>query len=341
MKIFVIDTINHIPSHSQFQNLCETLVVKGHCVIQFSDTPRPDYKGVRVVSYSNKDKWLTLRTFLIEFVKIKPDVIISTFRGNHYADILSYLFDFKWIAFHQSDFYHLKFYNSFRFRKVSKYLGVSSPMVPKISRMFNFLQGRVSYINNSFGFKDIQEYPKRNYVLHVGGATKNAERNFVKGTDLLIKAFNQFMMNANISAELWIVGDGPFLHELRAMAHGNDSIRFTGKVTNAEVHALMKLSKLVVLPSRNDAFPNVFLEAIQYGCSLIGTEGTGAVDIIEKGKFGCITPQEDIGALAIAIEELLNGYEFAGAVKAYADKRIQFSRERWVNTMIKYIYECI
>jgi glycosyltransferase involved in cell wall biosynthesis len=337
MTIFIIDTINNIPSHKQFQDLAVALVARGHKVIQFSDTVRPHFGGIRVVCYSNANKCRSFNMFFREFRKNKTDVVISTFRGSMYADILSYFFKFNWIAFHQSDFYHQKFYTSFQFRKVSNYLGVSSPMLPKIESMYTRLKGGIGYINNSFEFVEVNSYPKSNVILHVGGATKNAQGKFVKGTDVLIAAFNQCAQNEGFTAELWIVGDGPDLDELKEAAGSNSLIKFTGRVSNAEVHKLMKQSKLFVLPSRNEAFGQVFLEAMQYGCSLIGTASTGAVDIIEVGDFGSIVPQENVNALAKAMQDLNEKYSFIGAVEAYKHKRIQFGRAEWVSKMIQII----
>lgn len=334
MKVYIIDTINNIPSHKQFQDLAESLIVRGHEVVHFSDSVRPHYGGVYVVCYSNKKKTATLKTLFNEFRKHEPDVVISTFSGNRYVDMFSYLFKFKWIAFHRSDFYHQKFYNVFLFRKVSNYLGVSSPMQLKIEGMYPHLHGRIGFMNNSYEFREVNTNAKKNVILHVGGATKNAQGRFVKGTDLLIAAFKKCAENGKFTAELWIVGDGPDLDELKGMTNSNHKINFTGRLSNLEVHKLMKQSKLLVLPSRNDAFPNTFLEAMQYGCSLIGTAGTGAVDIIEEGNYGRIVPQEDVYALKKAILELNKQYDFNGAVEAYKEKRIHFSRERWIKKMI-------
>lgn len=59
----------------------------------------------------------------------------------------------------------------------------------------------------------------------------------------------------------------------------------------------MEMSKIFISPSWNDAFPNVFLEAMSYDCSLTGTMGTGAEDIIIKGDYGCLIEKGDTNAL--------------------------------------------
>jgi hypothetical protein len=108
MRIVLFDTINKIPSHKQFQHLAAILVKRGHEVIQFSDTIRENYDGVTVISYNNKNILQAFKKFFNLFSSKKIDVVISTFRGNIYADVLSYFFNFKWIAFRQSDFYNSK-----------------------------------------------------------------------------------------------------------------------------------------------------------------------------------------------------------------------------------------
>lgn len=340
MKVVIVDSINKIPSHKQFQDLASHLADHGHLVTHFSDTIRSDYCSVQVISYSYKNIWLMLKVFISNFIKTPPDIVISTFRGNRVIDLLSYFFDFKWIAFYQSAFYHQKKYNLLFLRKASVILGVSSPMVSELESMYKHKKGSIDYINNSFEFKNLIAYEKSDIILHVGGMVKNQKGEFVKGTDLVISAFDKLINdNQGFSSELWIVGDGPHLQDIKMLANNNPLIKFTGRVCNTQVHKMMEKAKVFALPSRNDASPNVFLEAMQYGCSLVGTEDTGAVDIIEEGAYGKIVPQTDDVALASAMKELLTSYDYNKVTQAYSNKRKRFARENWINSMVKIMHD--
>lgn len=337
MRVLIVDTINNIPSHKQFQSLAKELVEKGHEVIHLSDSKRTDYNGVKVYHYSNARRINAFLLFLRIFRNFKPVLVISTFRGNQYIDLFSWFFPFKWFAFLQSDFFHQKLYNKWRFRKVTRLFVLSSPLVSRTSNMYPHVKQKITVIPNSFEFQNIQIHEKKDVILHVGGAVKNASQEFVKGTDTLIKAFQKWQKDTGAKVELWIVGDGPYLEELKQLAIATENIFFKGRLSHNEVMDCMKQSKVFVLPSRNDAFPNVFLEAMNNGCSLIGTEGTGAVDIIEEGRFGVLVPQEDVDALAIAIHKIYSNFDQEKVYMAYQGKRVQFSRENWVSSMIFYI----
>lgn len=338
MTIFIFDTINSIPSHKQFQDLAVSLVKDKHDVYQFSDSDRPSYDGVSVITYHSLSRLKLVGLFFIYFIKYKPDVVISTFRSNLLADILSYFFVFKWIAFYQSDFYNDKIMNRLRYRKSKSLVVVSSPMVEKLGFMYNHLRGRIFAVNNSFVFqKTFIKRIKKNIILHVGNADKNNSSKFIKGSDLVIYAFNELINSHDCDVELWMVGSGPNLEELKQMAQSNERIKFLGRVDNKDVHDLMSFAKILVLPSRNDAFPNVYLEAMNYGCSLIGTKNTGAEDIILSGRYGRIVEQEDINALSNAFLELIKKYNYEQVWDQYLHKREQFSRELWVHNMTNLI----
>jgi glycosyltransferase involved in cell wall biosynthesis len=332
MKIVFIDTINNIPSHKQFQDLATSLVTnKKNEVLHLSDTIRDSYCGVIVHCYKKKNRFLQLINVLKSFASFKPDIVISTFRGNVYTDVFSYLFPFKWIATIQSDFYHNRFYNRFRFLKTDKIIVLSETIKPKLASMYPHIRDRIVVVPNSFEFVPLNITPKLNIILHVGGDGLNREGKLIKGTDVLIGAFENSSLN-NSDAELWIVGNYKNMHS------ENKQIKFLGRQSHNEVLELMQVAKVMALPSRNEAFGQVFIEAMQYSCSLIGTENTGAVDIIEQGNYGYIVPQEDVMLLSLTLVKAITNYGSSEECWAtYSQKRKQFSRDIWIDTMMNLI----
>lgn len=334
MKIVIISTISDIPSNKQFQDLALKLVLQGHTVIHFSDSKHDNYQEVKVFHYSANQKIKTVLLFLSTFFSYKPDIIISRFRGNHFVEIFSFLFKFKWYAFLSSDFYHKKWYNRFRYLKLDKLLVLSIPMIEKSLGMYPQLNGKIEVMPNSFDFQKPVIIEKKDFLLHVGGAVKNSSGKFVKGTDLLIKSFMKWKIKYDRSAKLIVVGDGPYLDELKKISLQNEDIIFTGRINHNDVLKYMMQSKVFVLPSRNEAFGQVFLEAMQYGSSLIGTLNTGAVEIIEEGDFGTLISQEDSDGLVLALEKMYSNYDQEKVYEAYQTKRELFSRQTWINSMI-------
>lgn len=339
MKILIVDTINSIPSHKQFQDLGEEFVKKGFQVVHFSDNKKKSYnRHIKIVNYSNANRLKSFFKFVVLFTKWKPNVVISTFRGSSYIEILSWFFDFKWYPFIQSDFYsNRSLHKWLRFKHASRLFVLSQPMAKKTAHSYPRVTEKIEIIGNSICYKPLSSsIDKRNIYLHVGNGSVNKKGNFVKGTDTLIFAYLKLPEEIRNQAELWIVGD--MYGNLKKMFAGDikeNDIRFWGRLPNSQVHILMKQSKVLVQPSRNEAFGQVFIEAMQYGCSLIGTQNTGAEDIIIDSPYGKIIAQSNVTALSEAMQDLLLNYNYSGAVDTYQGKRKAFDRKEWINIVVK------
>lgn len=338
MKIFVIDTINNIPSHKQFQDFSIHLKKCNHDVIHFSTNSAKIDGGVEVVYWNMSFKWKSFLIFL-KYFKQKPDVVISTFRGNLFADFFSYLFKFQFYPFFRSDFYNRKWSNVLRYRNAKQLIVLSSPMLPRVEKMYPHLRGKVCVLYNSFNFKSNLSLEKEDFILHVGGLDFNNEGKLIKGTDLLLQAFTNLLKKNLIpsSYKLIVAGDGSGLQDLKCR-FSCESIIFKGRVSHQEVLNLMSKSKIFALPSRNDAFPNVLLEAMQHACALIGSYGTGAQDIIEVSDYGYLIESENVTTLEFALLEAVNNYVSSEKCwETYSNKRNCFSRESWINSLYQVI----
>ena len=75
--------------------------------------------------------------------------------------------------------------------------------------------------------------------------------------------------------------------QLRIIIKSN--IHFMGRKTHEEVLTQMKKSDIFILPSVNETFGQVYLEAMGCGCITIGTRNDGIDGIIKDGKNGFLT----------------------------------------------------
>ena len=112
-------------------------------------------------------------------------------------------------------------------------------------------------------------------------------------------------------AQLWIVGDGDLRTELEALAGAEqvaDSVRFFGRVSEAEKDALIRAARCLALPSRAEGFGLVYLEAMRLGrpC-LVGTDA--GVEVIEPPAGGLSVDPADRAALVQSLVELLERSE--------------------------------
>jgi len=114
-----------------------------------------------------------------------------------------------------------------------------------------------------------------------------ARMSYQKGPDLLVEAAPQVLKERQ-DVRFVFVGEGDMSSycERRARELGiADACRFLGYVSSAEKQELMNACDLVCVPSRNEPFGVIVLEAWDAGKSVVATE---AVSIIRKGdeEFG-------------------------------------------------------
>jgi glycosyltransferase involved in cell wall biosynthesis len=141
-----------------------------------------------------------------------------------------------------------------------------------------------------------------------------------KGVQYVLEA----LAESPIAAEVNIVGDGPYLPELRRRAEALRSpARFHGWLDNRspELRQIYESSGIFVLPSEAENFPIVLLEAMAAGLAIITTEGTGCAEVV--GEAGLLVPVRDSGAIARALKRLVEDSELRQRLGAAARQRIE------------------
>ncbi len=98
-----------------------------------------------------------------------------------------------------------------------------------------------------------------------------------KNVDKVIRACE------NLSVELVIVGDGVEFENLKKLS---SKPKFLGHLSNEKVLEEMRKSDIFALPSVNETFGMVYLEAMASGCITICSENEGVAGIIKDGQNG-------------------------------------------------------
>ncbi|CCM78304.1 Glycosyltransferase protein [Rhizobium mesoamericanum STM3625] len=136
-------------------------------------------------------------------------------------------------------------------------------------------------------------------ILFVGGLHPR------KGLPDLFDAF-ETVHRSYPTANLYIVGDGPFREEYQARAAALESasaITFVGSTTDP--YPYMLGADIFVLPSHADPAPLVLSEAREAGCAVIGSAVDGIPQLLENGEAGLLVPPHDPAALAKMLGFLL------------------------------------
>jgi phosphatidyl-myo-inositol dimannoside synthase len=162
------------------------------------------------------------------------------------------------------------------------------------------------------------------FALIVG--RMNADERF-KGHDQLLEAWPS-VRGAAPGSRLVVVGGGDDVERLRRKAAGlalGDSIHFTGLVSDATLAQLRQRAAFFVMPSTNEGFGLVYLEAMRDGLACIGCSGDAAAEIIVDGVTGLLVPPGSSHSLAAAVARLFLEPEFARRLGATG--RLRASRD--------------
>ena len=100
-------------------------------------------------------------------------------------------------------------------------------------------------------------------------------------------------------------------------------VELPGPQPRSEVRRLMSEAHVFVLPSVEDGFGLVMAEAMACGCPVIGTEHTGAPDLIEHGREGFVVPIRDSTTLASRLEQLCQDRDLRDRMAAAALARVR------------------
>lgn len=144
----------------------------------------------------------------------------------------------------------------------------------------------------------------RPYALIVG-RMYSEER--YKGHDTLIELWSSIRATAP-GARLVVVGDGDDRARLEGKVRRlqlESAITFTGPVSNERLAGLYRDAQFFVMPSLDEGFGLVYLEAMRAGKPCIAATGA-AQEIIEPGVTGLLVDGRDKDALIAAVVRLFN-----------------------------------
>jgi glycosyltransferase involved in cell wall biosynthesis len=132
-----------------------------------------------------------------------------------------------------------------------------------------------------------------------------------KGIDLNLKAI-QTLIQKHSNLLYVIVGDGPARKELEQLVYKlylGRFVKFMGTLPHSEAMKFMSICDIFTMPSWQETFGLVYLEAMAFGKPVIGCKGQGMDNIISEGKVGLLAEQKDWHSVANALDFLFSNPE--------------------------------
>ena len=178
---------------------------------------------------------------------------------------------------------------------------------------------------------------KRN-LLYIGSIIPR------KNTELLIKTFIELKKDKNYkNVQLILVGKGDenYTKKCKDLIPNQvkDDVVWCTFIKNAQLKFVYKKAYAFLLPSIQEIFGMVLMEAMYFGIPVVSSHNAGAGTLIQDGKNGLIVEQFNVCSWKASIESLLNDVNFAAALGDAANKTINkdFMWDSVVSKMLKYM----
>lgn len=163
-----------------------------------------------------------------------------------------------------------------------------------------------------------------------------------KGHRQLVLAWPQ-VVDACPKAELWIAGDGDGHREIVQLAASlppevSKRILFLGRLTSEALADRYRRCRVFAMPSSQEGFGLVFVEAARYGVPCIGGKYDGVKEIVLDDQTGLLVEQEprDIALACIRLltdDQLAKRLGEAGRQRYVHFFRFQGFRDRFLGVM--------
>lgn len=242
------------------------------------------------------------------------------------------------VTIHGQDLQNTIYRNKRCFKAVGKVIKSADKIITvstKLKRIadsnFGFKEN-IKVINNGIdpsevpGQSEKENKPHETIILSVSNLIES------KGIDLNIEAISK-IINKCSHLKYYIIGDGPEKRKLQSMAIElglANIIIFLGRISHEEVLHYMMEADIFSLPSWNEGFGVVYIEAMSCGKPVVACQGQGIEDVIKHNENGILVKPRDVDSLATELNRLIVQPEEAKLIGKKARETV-LSKFTWEN----------
>lgn len=124
-----------------------------------------------------------------------------------------------------------------------------------------------------------------------------------KSIDLLINIIPKLI---NLKIEFYFAGKGSFEDEVAKLAEDFNSVKYFGFLNFNEIDKIYSQTDILILPSRQEPFGLVIIEALASGLPVIATRTRGPKDLLEENRTGWFISEVSEESIYAKIIEIYN-----------------------------------
>jgi len=181
--------------------------------------------------------------------------------------------------------------------------------------------------------EDVESRAVTPELLYVGRLRK------FKGVQHVISALPAISQELGRAACLTVVGDGPYLRNLKALverqraAGVNSDVRFMGWMEQEELRGLYQRASAVVLPSLVEGHPNVLLEGMACGLPCVASDVPGTREIVTSETGFLVTPESPDAITRAVVKLFVNPGAWRRMSRAALGRALEFG---WAGVSERY-----
>jgi len=176
-------------------------------------------------------------------------------------------------------------------------------------------KANVITVPNGFNANDVyngesslrNKYKDKRVILSVGNLVPT------KGHEFMLRAIKDITEEYKDIVYV-IVGQGSYKNKLVEIANQlgvAQYVEFVGALPHKKAMEYMSVCDIFVLPSWQEGFGVVYLEAMAHGKPGIGCKGQGIEDFVKDGETGLLAEGKDVESLRDAVLSLLRDRDYA------------------------------
>ena len=156
----------------------------------------------------------------------------------------------------------------------------------------------------------------------------------------------RILRNKNMPIRVVIWGDGVLKDQVKRYVNESNIstlVQLKSFVDPDDLPKILNKIKLLVIPSYSEGLPNILLEAMACGASVLATPVGGIPDVLKEGETGFLLKSNDPKHIAERIIELLNKPKLLEKVSITASNYVRevFGYERTLEVWRKMFHEVV